>query len=141
MLVLGVLFWGVIPVSIQHYRPLGVVDSVERFQYSQAVRVGDLLFVSGQAGWDANGKVPESYEDECTLAFENLRVVLAAAGCVFEHVVDATSLHTPGTDMRTFWRIRNDFFDAPWPAWTSIGDIGLVLPAMHVEVKVTAVIP
>ena len=128
-------------MSVQHYRPMGVVDTVTRLQYSQAVRAGGLLFVSGQAGWDAHLKVPESYEDECTLAFENLRVVLAAAGVGFEHVVDATSLHTPGTDMRTFWRIRNEFFDEPWPAWTSIGDIGLVLPNMHVEIKVVAAIP
>ena len=56
-------------------------------------------------------------------------------------VVDAVSLHTPGTDTGTFWKVRNEYFKEPWPAWTLIGDIGLALPAMHVEVKVTAVIP
>ena len=128
-------------MDVERYQPEGLIDTAGRLQYAQAVRAGNLLFVSGQAGWEANMGVPSNYEDECRAVFENLKVVLASAGCGFAHVLDAVSLHTPGTDTGTFWKVRNEYFKEPWPAWTLIGDIGLALPAMHVEVKVTAVIP
>lgn len=128
-------------MHVERIRPAGVLDSEARMQYAQAVRAGDLLFVSGQAGWDERLGVPASFEDECRAVFRNLRAVLAAAGCGFADVVEATSLHTAGADLGTFWRVRNEHFAAPWPAWTVIGGIALALPTMHVEVKVTAVVP
>jgi enamine deaminase RidA (YjgF/YER057c/UK114 family) len=128
-------------MKVERLQPAGVLDTLTRLQYAQAVRAGQLLFVSGQAGWDSEMQVPDSYEAECQLVFTNLRTVLAEAGCSFADVVDAVSLHTPGSDIASFWRIRNEHFAEPWPAWTLIGDAGLALPTMHVEVKVTAVIP
>ncbi len=129
------------PTHREHYRPAGTLDTVATFQYSQAVRAGGLLFVAGQPGWNERLEVPEDYQAECRAAFENLRVVLAAAGCGFDDIVDATSLHAPGTDLAVFWGVRNDYLAPPWPAWTTIGDIGLALPGMRVEIKVTAVVP
>ncbi len=127
-------------MRIDHLRPVGTLDTVATFQYSQAVRVGDLLFVAGQAGWDEHLAVPTDFEAECRAAFENLGVVLRAGGCDFADIVDATSLHAPGTDLATFWAVRNEFIEAPWPAWTTIGDIGLAFPTMRVEIKVTAAV-
>jgi enamine deaminase RidA (YjgF/YER057c/UK114 family) len=128
-------------MDVERYQPEGALDTVARLQYAQAVRAGNLLFVSGQAGWDANMGVPSDYEEECRVVFENLKLVLASAGCSLADVIEAVSLHTPGTDIGTFWRVRNEYLKEPWPAWTMIGDIGLALPTMHVEVKVTAAIP
>lgn len=129
------------PANREHYRPAGTLDTVATFQYSQAVRVGGLVFVAGQPGWNERLEVPADYEAECHAAFANLRVVLAAAGCGFADIVDAISLHAPGTDLAAFWGVRNAYIAAPWPAWTTIGDIGLALPGMRVEIKVTAVVP
>jgi enamine deaminase RidA (YjgF/YER057c/UK114 family) len=128
-------------MRIEHLRPTGTLDTVRVFQYSQAVRAGDLLFVAGQAGWNEDLRVPEYYESECRAAFENLGAVLRSAGCDYADIVDATSLHTPGTDLAVFWGVRSEFIRDPWPAWTTIGDIGLALPTMRVEIKVTAVVP
>jgi enamine deaminase RidA (YjgF/YER057c/UK114 family) len=125
-------------MRIDHLRPEGTLDTVTTFQYSQAVRVGDLVFVSGQAGWNERLEVPNDYSAECRAAFENLGIVLRAAGCDFAHIVEATSLHTTGTDLAAFWAVRNEFIRPPWPAWTTIGDIGLAFPTMRVEIKVTA---
>ncbi len=125
---------------VEHFNPDGIVKST-RLQFSQAVRAGQLLFVSGQAGWLPDFTVPDNFEEECHQVFANLNVVLEAAGCGFEHIVEGVSLHTPGMDVGTFWNVRNMYLAKPWPAWTTIGDIGLAFPAMRVEVKVTAVIP
>jgi enamine deaminase RidA (YjgF/YER057c/UK114 family) len=128
-------------MRIEHLRPSGTLDTVTTFQYSQAVRVGDLLLVAGQAGWNERLEIPADYADECRAVFDNLATVLRAAGCDFGDVVDAVSLHAAGTDLAAFWAVRNEYIRAPWPAWTTIGDIALAFPTMHVEIKVTAVVP
>jgi 2-iminobutanoate/2-iminopropanoate deaminase len=48
--------------------------------YSQAVRLGDVIYVSGQLGVRPDKTVPENFQDEVRLALENLRIVLEAAG-------------------------------------------------------------
>lgn len=59
--------------------------------YSHAVRAGELLFVSGQAGADpATGKLAPDFDGQCRQAFANLLTVLRAAGCGPEHVVKTT---------------------------------------------------
>ena len=60
--------------------------------YSQAVRIGDLLFVSGQGGFDpaTGGIAGPEFEAQARQAFENLRVVLEASGSNMDHVVKTT---------------------------------------------------
>ena len=128
-------------MKVERLAPKEVFDSAGSLQYAQAVRAGQILFVSGQTGWGKNLQVPEKYEDEVRQLFENLGHVLAEAGCSFADVVDVTSFHTPDTDRATFWRIRNEFFSEPYPAWTMIRDIGLARPELHAEVKATAIVP
>jgi 2-iminobutanoate/2-iminopropanoate deaminase len=48
--------------------------------YSQAVRLGDVIYVSGQLGVTPNKSLPESFRDEVRQAIENIRIVLEAAG-------------------------------------------------------------
>ncbi len=63
-----------------------------RGPYSQAVRVGDLLFIAGQAGLDpATGVLAGSrFELQARQAFANLRAILEDAGSGMEHVVKTT---------------------------------------------------
>jgi 2-iminobutanoate/2-iminopropanoate deaminase len=60
--------------------------------YSQAVRIGDFLYTSGQVGLDpATGAlVPGGIEAQTTRVIENLKAVLDAAGIDFTHVVKTT---------------------------------------------------
>jgi 2-iminobutanoate/2-iminopropanoate deaminase len=64
----------------------------QRGPYSQAVRVGELIFVAGQAGLDpATGQVAgPTFELQARQAFENLRDLLEDAGSGLEHVVKTT---------------------------------------------------
>jgi enamine deaminase RidA (YjgF/YER057c/UK114 family) len=128
-------------MRIERLEPKDLVDSQKQLQYAQAVRAGDLLFCSGQIGWDVNMQVAPDYGAECKQVFENIKTVLAEAGCDFKDVIDVTSLHTTGGDIGAFWSIRNEYFAEPWPAWTMINDVSLASPRVHVEVKVTAAIP
>ncbi len=59
--------------------------------YSQAVRIGDLLFVSGQIALDSEGNLhTENIEIETTTVMNNIGNILKAAGLGFEHVVKST---------------------------------------------------
>jgi len=61
--------------------------------YSQAIRAGGLLFVSGQLGLDpATGKLVEGVEAQALLALDNMAAILAEAGMGFANVVKATVL-------------------------------------------------
>jgi 2-iminobutanoate/2-iminopropanoate deaminase len=62
--------------------------------YSQAVRAGDFVFVSGMTGRDPNsaGKLPDGVEAQATQMFANLDAILNAAGCSPADVVKVTLL-------------------------------------------------
>ena len=54
---------------------------ISHLPFSPAVRVGDLIFVSGQASVDKTGKIiPGTFEEEFRRSVENLRDVLVSAG-------------------------------------------------------------
>jgi 2-iminobutanoate/2-iminopropanoate deaminase len=63
-----------------------------RGPYSQVVRLGDLLFVAGQAGFDPATGAPAGagFEAQARRAFENLRLVLEDAGSSLDRVVKTT---------------------------------------------------
>jgi 2-iminobutanoate/2-iminopropanoate deaminase len=60
--------------------------------YTQAVRVGDMLFTSGQVALDpaTAALVPGGIVEQTTRVLENLKAVLASAGIDFTHVVKTT---------------------------------------------------
>ncbi len=76
--------------------------------YSQAVRAGDMVFLSGQIPLDpATGAlVTSTIEAETQRVLENLRAVLAAAGCTFANVVRTTIYLT---DMNDFAAVNAEY--------------------------------
>lgn len=55
-------------------------EKLERFGYSQAVKVGNRVEISGQGGWNDAGQFPQTVADEIVQAFENVERTLALAG-------------------------------------------------------------
>ncbi|MFL5734243.1 MAG: RidA family protein [Chloroflexia bacterium] len=86
--------------------------------YSQIVRAGDFLFVSGQAGLDpATGKpAGETFEQQARQAFENLSAVLQAAGSSLAHVVKTTVFCADATAFATLNQLYAEFFPSDPPA-------------------------
>ena len=113
----------------------------EQHRYSAAIQSGDLLFVSGQVGSRIDGTPEPDYARQVQLAFDNLKNVLAAAGCTFQDVVDVTSFHTnPNAQFETFMAVREkNIGEAPYPNWTAIGVNWLA--GFDVELKVIARLP
>jgi enamine deaminase RidA (YjgF/YER057c/UK114 family) len=121
--------------------PSGRHALYEKHGYSAAIRSGDLLFVSGQVGSREDGSVEPHYERQVELAFENLKAVLAAAGCGLEDVVDVTTFHTdPENQFEIFMGVKSRVFpEQPYPNWTAIGVNWLA--GFDFEIKAIARIP
>lgn len=113
----------------------------EMHRYSAAIRSGDLLFVSGQVGSREDGSPEPGLEEQIRLAYENLRNVLAAAGCTFDDVIDVTTFHTdPEAQIETIMNVRSEVIgEPPYPNWTAIGVNWLA--GFDFEIKVIARIP
>jgi enamine deaminase RidA (YjgF/YER057c/UK114 family) len=113
----------------------------DEHQYSPAIRVGDLLFISGQVGSRADGSPEPDFAKQVKLAFDNLNAVLHAAGASFDDVIDVTSFHTdPEKQFETVMAVRaQEIGDAPWPTWTALGVTWLA--GFDFELKVIARIP
>jgi 2-iminobutanoate/2-iminopropanoate deaminase len=91
--------------------------------FSPAVRVGDLLFVSGQASVDRTGAIVRgSFEEQMRRSLDNLSAILVAAGSDLRHVVQTRNyVHHP-EDFEAFNRVYREYFTAPYPARTTISN-------------------
>ena len=100
-----------------------------RLAFSQAVRAGGFVFVSGQASVDDAGKiVNDTFEGEVRRSLENLRRVLRAAGLDLRDVVQVRSYVARQEDLAEYNRIYAEFFAPPYPARTTlIGCLGTLL--------------
>ena len=121
--------------------PAGGQALYDMNRYSAAIRSGDLLFVSGQAGSREDGSPEPDFERQVQLAFDNLNAVLAAAGCTFDDVVDVTTYHTaPESQFETIMAVRAKVVgNPPYPNWTAVGVNWLA--GFDFEIKVIARIP
>ncbi len=85
--------------------------------YSHAVQVGDLLFISGQAGIDpATGAIPEDFPAQARQAFKNLATVLEAAGSDLQHVAKTTIFLTNALEFPRLNELYAEFFPTNPPA-------------------------
>ncbi|MCB2005353.1 MAG: RidA family protein [Rhodoferax sp.] len=111
---------------------------VSHLPFSPAVRVGNMVFVSGQASVDATGKiVSDSFEGEFRRSVENLRKVLQSAGADLAHVVQTRNYVRDAEDLPLFNRLYTEYFSAPYPARTTI--TGCLSPALRFELECIAV--
>ncbi|MDF2620542.1 MAG: Endoribonuclease [Xanthobacteraceae bacterium] len=111
--------------------------------YSQAVRIGNRVEISGQGGWDDDLRIPEALEEEIAQAFRNVERTLATAGAGWEHVVHVNSYHVGGFPPEvneTMTQLYRHYMPDHAPIWTQTGVEALGLPTMRIEIRVTAII-
>jgi 2-iminobutanoate/2-iminopropanoate deaminase len=110
--------------------------------YSQAVRTGELLFVSGQIPLDpASGALVDgSIDDQTRQIFANLRAILAAAGASFDDVVRTTVYLADMADFAAMNEVYGTFFASPAPARSTVQAAGLPRNA-RIEIDLIASLP
>ena len=108
--------------------------------YTDAVRFGDLLFISGVAPIDEKLNLVggDDVVAQAHQVFANMAKVLKAAGAGFADVLKVTVFLTDVNDRAKINPVRQEFFGAARPASTLIGVAALALPGMKIEVEAVA---
>ena len=108
---------------------------------SPGVRVGDLLYVSGHVGTDANGNIAEGCEAQSRQVMANIRAVIEAAGGKMEDVAKITCFLTNMDDYPAYAQVRRETWPANPPASSTVGVSCLVRPELVVEVEAIVRLP
>jgi peptide/nickel transport system substrate-binding protein/2-iminobutanoate/2-iminopropanoate deaminase len=104
--------------------------------YSQAVRLGDLVWTAGFGPQDpVTGEVPDSVADQTRQVLRNVSATLEAAGLTLDDVVKTTVHLADLADFAEFNAAYAEFFTAPAPARTTVGS---QLAGIKVEIDVVA---
>jgi reactive intermediate/imine deaminase len=111
-----------------------------RLPFSDGVRVGNLVILSGQIGIKPGTMqlVPGGINAEARQTFENIRLTLDAHGLTLKDVVRVQIMLADMADWPRFNEIYREFFSEPWPARSAFGANGLALNA-RVEIEAFAV--
>ena len=103
---------------------------------SFGTRVGDLIFISGIPGFDAQGALPDGFEAQFANVVTNFSRVLTEAGATVRNLVKVNVLLTRASDVATMNRLYAEAFGpAPYPARTTCVVSALPDPKMLIEIE------
>jgi reactive intermediate/imine deaminase len=109
--------------------------------YSQAIRAGDTVYLSGQIGLDpATGQLVDGLDAQAHRVFRNLRAVGAAAGGTLDHAVKLTLLLADLGHFAEVNEIMKQYFREPYPARATYEVAALPRGAL-IEVEAILVLP
>lgn len=121
--------------------PAGLPEPISH--YSNGVRAGDTIYVSGQVALDAHGHLvaPGDVVGQTRQTLENIRAVLAAAGATLDDVVKVTVYLKNVDDRPKVNEVRKAHFGANRPASTLVEVSRLAIEGLLVEIEAIAVLP
>ena len=128
-------------MSREEYRVDGQAEPISHF--TDAVRAGNHVYVSGIVAVDGDGNLVggDDVVAQTRQVFENMRAVLAAAGCAFADVVKVTVFLTDIDDRPLINPVRQEVFGETRPASTLVEVPRLAVDGAKVEIEAIAVIP
>ncbi len=117
-------------------------DPYGQFLISQAIRAGDLLFLSGQASLDRDGNVVGAgdFDAQAEQTFANLKAVLEAGGSSLDRVVKVTIFLKDMTNFPKILELRKRHFSKPYPADTIVEISALGLPELEIEIEAVGLV-
>ena len=106
--------------------------------YSQAVQVGNTVYMAGQIPLDpvTMQMVEGDFEKEAQRVFENIKAVIAASGGTFAHVVKVTIFLTDFANFAKVNELMARYFSEPYPARSTVAVAALPRNA-RVEIECT----
>ena len=124
----------------EEIRVPGLAEPISHF--TDAVRAGNLLFVSGFVPVDGEGRLVggDDVVAQVRQVFANLAAVLGAAGATFADVVKVTVYLTDIADRARINPVRQEIFGDTRPASTLVEVSALVVPGAKVEIDAVAVL-
>ena len=115
----------------------------DRYTFSPALKVGNLLFLAGTTAVDDAGALvaPGDIVGQTRFILQKFGKLLAAAGADFGHVVETTEYITTTENYRGTAAVRREFFRPPYPAATGVIVAGLLREGALIEISAVAVLP
>ena len=108
--------------------------------YSQAIRAGETVYLSGQIGLDPSGNLRDGVEAQARQALENLRAVAQASGGAVDDIVKVTLLLADMADFAKVNEIMAGFFAKPYPARATY-QVAALPRSARVEIEAVLVLP
>lgn len=106
--------------------------------FSQAIKVGNFVYVSGQVGDDLTGKLSNAtFKDEVKQAFENIKLILQAAGLDLKDVIKVTIFMSDMSLFNELNKIYMTYFPKNQPTRSAVEVSRLYLNA-RIEIEVIA---
>jgi len=127
--------------ALQRINPPGLSTPAT---YSHIVKAGKTLYIAGQVGADASGKIAgETMVQQLEQVFKNIEIALKSQGADFSHVARITIYTTDVDAVRApeAAAVRAKYLGANRPASTLVGVTRLASPEYKVEIETTAVLP
>ena len=112
--------------------------------YSHVVTIpaGRLAWTAGQVPMTRDREVPEGWEAQARLAFENTGRALRAAGAAWSDVVNLTISVVELSEVATIRRVRDEFIDTAAPPTSSLAQVAALFdPDVLLEVEAVAFLP
>ena len=108
--------------------------------YEYAIRSGNTLYLAGQVALDENGIiVGTTTKEQARKTWDNIGIVLAAAGASIKDVVKVTYFLADIRELQEEMEIRKEVFSGrPFPAVTAIQAAALGMPGLRLEIDVVA---
>jgi 2-iminobutanoate/2-iminopropanoate deaminase len=89
--------------------------------YSQGIKVGNLVFTSGQLPiHPVTGEMPDTIEEQTRMSLENVKRVLEAAGATLQQVIKTTVFLTDMNHFAAMNQVYGEFFTEKYPARSAI---------------------
>ena len=108
--------------------------------YSQALRTGNMMFVSGQIPVDpATGKMADTIEEQAKQSLTNLKNILEAEGLSLSNVIKTTVYLADLNDFAKVNEVYAGFFEAPYPARSCV-QVAAIPKGAGVEIECIAVV-
>ena len=125
----------------EEVRVPGQAEPISHF--TDAVRAGELLFVSGIVAVDGDGRLVgvDDVVEQARQVFRNMGEVLAAVGCDFADVVKVTVFLTEIGDRPRINPVRQEVFGNARPASTLIEVSRLAVEGARIEIECVAIVP
>jgi 2-iminobutanoate/2-iminopropanoate deaminase len=116
-------------------------DPYEPFRIAQGYRVGEFLFISGQAPIDEYGQIVGvgDFDAQAEQVFANLERVLRAGGSSFTNVIKVTIFLRDMSNFPKIVELRSRYFTPPYPADTIVEVTSLYSPDALIEIEAIAV--
>ena len=111
-------------------------------RWSNALRVGDMLFISGMVSRAGDGRTIEGRDEyeQAKVIFGKIRSLVEAAGGAMTDVVKVTIYDVNIKNNTEVWRARQEFFDGDFPCSTLVEVRSLASPEILVEIEAIACI-